>query len=501
MRRIIVLLAVIAGLVPTLAARAAEPSDEAQSGAAVVDACAQTAGQAPEVGPRACRSAQSVIWGTGQACRRAGAPDDVCIRTDGRDLSEAAMAAYEASWTHRAHALQRDLDAGVPLLRALVPHTHNSFNSTAYMATLSGSDPNQAVSMTDQLRLDMQALEIDLHWFPSPTADPGDGGKAPIMCHGRTEQPEPLPVPVHVGCTAERHLGDGLAEVRQWLIERDAAGDPRLLMLYLENQLDNDPTAHAAAARTIEAELGERLITTPAGQPCAPLPLTESKQSLMKRNNMAGDESRVLIVGNCDTAVAGPWGSVVHERGPQWEESGSGMGDDFDCDAERSATDFRTHWIRHWEDSTWLSTMVGSAGEVTREETRAMVRCGVHMPGFDQLRASDRRLEDLIWSWAPDEPSTAGACAAQGADGRFRATNCRAHLRYACVDAAGAWLVTASRGRSVSAEKACARAFPGSRPGVPANGWENALLRAAAGPGASVWLAYRQVDGVWTVQR
>jgi hypothetical protein len=201
--------------------------------------------------------------------------------------------------------------------------------------------------------------------------------------------------------------------------------------------------------------------------------------------------------------VAGAWGTFVHERGPQWAESGSGMGDDFNCESERAGdngTFFASHWIRHWEDSTWLSTMVGGAGEMTRAETQAMVACGVNMPGFDQLRASDGRLSDLIWSWAPDEPSANGGCAAQvptEAGGRFRAMNCGTSLPYACVDRAGNWRVTTLTGPSGAAKKACAHSFRGSRPGVPANGWENAQLRKAA-KDASVWLSYRQVGGDWT---
>ena len=493
MRRLVLATALLLAAVPSLAAQATtEPADEPQSGGALVDACPDTAGRVPEIGPRACRSGTSVIWGTGQACRRVGAPDDVCLRTDGRDLSEAAMTAYEQSWTHRALTLQRELDADVPLVRALMPHTHNSFNSAAYMATLSGSDPNQAVSMRDQLRLDMQAIEIDVHWFPSPTADEGDNGMAPIMCHGQVV--EDGPTPIHAGCTVERHLRDGLAELRGWLEEREAAGDPRLLLLYLENGLD-DEVAHDAAARTIEAELGEYVIRTPEDQPCAPMPLTTSRRQLL-----ADDESRVLIVGNCDAAHP-DWGAVVHERGPQWKESSSGPGTDYDCAAERAERDFATEWIRHWEDSTWLSAMAGSSGDMTREETRAMVACGVQMPGFDQLRASDQRLADLVWSWATDEPAaTADAdCAALGGDdARFHATRCTARLAYACVDGAGTWRVTSRRGRWQAGDAVCARAFPGSRLGLPANGWEKGLVVAAAPEGASVWLNYRKVNGDWT---
>jgi hypothetical protein len=480
--------AVLVGLVPAVGARAADREPSLQ---AVPDGCAQTAGAVPEAGPRGCRTAQAVVWGTGQWCRQVDGTDDGCESLDGRDLSEASIAAYEASWTHRALVLQRDLDARVPLLRELVPHTHNSFNSAAYTPTVSGSDPNQAVSMRDQLRLDMRAIEIDVHWVPSLTADPQDNGMAPIMCHG-----EPVaagPVTVHAGCSYERHVRDGLAELRDWIDAQDQAGHPQLVVLYLENNLDDNEAAHNAVARALAEVLGPRVLRPPAGDPCADMPLTRTRQDILATG------ARVLIVGNCGP---GAWGTWVHERGPQWDESSSGPGDDYPafeaCPAERAKVDYAHHWVRRYEDSTWLSAMAGGASsQVTATETRNMVRCGVNMPGFDQLRASDPRLAELVWSWAPNEPAS-GDCAAQGKDARFRSTACTAHLPVACVDGAGAWHVTARRTAFASGDKACAQAFPGSHFAVPANGYENELVRAAAAPSAGpVWLNLHRTATGW----
>jgi len=153
---------------------------------------------------RVCRSLEQLGRTTGQLCRFPGGPDDVCTELDGRHLSEARVALYEQGWVHHALRLQSMLDAGLPLRQALIPATHNSFNSEVYPPTLSGLDHNQAYSLTDQLRMDMRGLELDVHWFPSAFADPGDGGFAPILCHGDVVAVGP--VPVHVGCTIERHL-------------------------------------------------------------------------------------------------------------------------------------------------------------------------------------------------------------------------------------------------------------------------------------------------------
>ena len=131
--------------------------------------------RAVDDGGRADRTVQSVQWGTAAACRTPlrEAPDpstpEACAAVDGRPVSEAQMKTYESSWVHRALSLQRGLDEGAPLAEEQLPHTHNSFNassyslgSTSYYPTLTNQDPNQVYSLTDQLRMDVRAIEIDV---------------------------------------------------------------------------------------------------------------------------------------------------------------------------------------------------------------------------------------------------------------------------------------------------------------------------------------------------
>lgn len=363
---------VAGGLAAPITARAAEPGPE------VVEACEDSVGQEPEVGRRACRNVEQLLRVGAQLCRHArdatGGSDDPCTPLDGLEYSGAAMQAYEASDVHATLVEQAAFDDQLPLRDHLFPGTHNSFNAAAYTPTLSGLDHNQIATLTDQLRMDMRGLEIDVHWAPS--ADPADGGLAPIMCHG-----EPVG-PVHFGCTAERHLRFGLAEIREWV---DGNPEGGLVLLYLENNLDGDDEAHAQAAATIEAELGDRVVTREevGGTGCASMPLDASEADLLQHG-------RVLIVGNCGPAGSG-WHRWVHERGADWHESGS----DHDCGNVHGA-----HFERRYEDSTWLSAMVqgtgvGSGSELTSEEVTALVDCGVNLLGFDQLTPGDPRLGAL----------------------------------------------------------------------------------------------------------
>jgi hypothetical protein len=462
-------------------------SAAATGGNDVVEACyASPAGSLPGVEARGCRTAEQFVKGFGRTCRLA-LPAETCVTVDGRLISPELVDAYESSWTLRALALQRVIDDQVPLANELWVHTHNTFNAEAYSPTLSGLDPNQIYSITDQMRMGIRAIEIDLHWAPSLDGLPDDGGMAPIVCHGTRGGAGP--VSVDVGCTIEVHMRVRLAEVRAWLDRPENANE--ILMVYLENQLDDDPLAHQRASEAIEQTLGP-LVYRPSGTGCEPLPLD------MSRAEIRTTGKRVLLVGNCGP---GAWTSWVFERGPRWRESSSPEGVDYPdypaCDdAQRAPNDYDHNWIRWYEDSTWLSAMLDGhrhASELDAVEARRMVRCGVDMIGLDQLQPFDPRLDAMVWSWAVNEPSS-GGCAFAGADGRFRSGDCGASRTFACVDGAGVWSVAGPALPWTEGSAACAAT--GTSFSVPKSGYENELVKKAAA-GAEIWLDYGIAGSVW----
>lgn len=148
----------LVGAFALLAAGAALATD----GGDVVEECYEQAGGVPQAGIRACRAAQGFVFQTGRACRMATTPEN-CEMVDGRFINPDLVDTYEGSWVPRALALQRDIDDEVALKRELWVHTHNSFNAEAYLPTLSGLDPNQIYSITDQMRMGVRAIEIDVH--------------------------------------------------------------------------------------------------------------------------------------------------------------------------------------------------------------------------------------------------------------------------------------------------------------------------------------------------
>jgi hypothetical protein len=502
-----------------LAAATSAQADDSPSGAAVVQQCQDNvAANTPTGGTQVCRSAQAGEWGTAAACRTplyafqdATAPEK-CSAIDGRPVSEAQVQDYETnSWVHRALGLQRALDAAAPLTEEEIPHTHNSFNSSAYKvpdpaapnagyyATLTNQDPNQAYSITDQLRMDIRAVEMDLHWVPSPWGTPDTGGYAVTDCHG-TSEAVPGNQHVHVGCTIDRPFGATLDELASWL----RANPNQFVLLYLENQLDGNNTAHTVAGQTLATHLGS-LVYRPGGDgsiPCNAMPTSMSAADILATG------AQVLIVGNCDggNGLNTAWGEYVHSRGPKWNESG----DPTNYGASNCTADLANHadgqFVRYYEEVTWLGTtgdtfppVTGAAGHVTPitpDAVSQMVDCGANIIGLDQLTPTDPRLEAMVWSWAKDEPQAdAGACAFQGGDARFHASQCGEPTRpFACLDSAGAWHETTVTGPWSDGFTECPLEFPGSSFAVPVNGWRNQQLASAKASAADeVWLNYGEV--------
>jgi hypothetical protein len=438
----------------------------------------------------ATTAAGHVRAGLAAGCRGVLAVDgETCRPIDGRPVSEARVAAYEGSWVHRALTLQRTLDDGAPLLEAQLGHTHNSFNSSFYAPTLTNQDPNQVYSLTDQLRMDVRAVELDLHWVPSAYGSAATGGRWVTLCHGSSQdQLGGGDATIHVGCSIDRPFQQGLDELATWL----RANPHEVVLLYLENQMNGDPAAHAVAGDLITEHLGALVMPTPAGSDCAPMPVTTSRAAIRSAGR------QVLIVGNCDAGAGTSWGRVVHERGPAWDEHGDPDGyGAVQCAEDRAAKLAGGSFRRYFEDSTFVAAAAGSnpvtsslggTSTLTLDAVTQMVRCGANIIGLDQLTPEDPRLAALVWSWAPGD-SLAGPCTLSGADGRFHSDGCTPKRRFACADGAGGWHVTAASGRSDQGAKACAK--QGWRFAAPANGLRNQLLieaKSAAGA-TEVWLA------------
>jgi hypothetical protein len=448
-----------------------------------------------------CRFVEGAGSNASATCRRDTPVDDEsCATPLGPRVSEARIQAYRDSWTHRALGFQYELGSDLTFADAPWVGTHNSFNSASEPFTLSGSDHNHQLSLTDQLRIDVRSIELDVHWFRSREAS---GERAPVLCHARGAGEQ------HAGCTTERLLADGLREVKAWL-----EGNPgQVLLVYLEDHLDpasiegqlDRSAGYDATAAVLNDVLGPLLYRPPAGGSCTQLPLAD-----LSREDVRASGAQVAIMSGCGQGTA--WRSSVfgddnraqNEGGPEDYQGFPTCGPPPVKDAYDFAYN-RDNFVRYYEDSTVLSANTGSPGDgITPETAGRMARCGVDLLGFDQLLPDDGRLDALVWSWASadDLEGKSGDCAVETAgDASWRSRDCRERHAYACRSAAGAWtVVSRPAGQQKQGADRCART--GSTFAAPRTGAEAQLLRQAmAGAGAAdAWLGLRRSGGAWSPQ-
>lgn len=415
-------------------------------------------------------------------CRRDPVGREDCARALGTtDASAAAVAAYEGSEVSRALDLQRALGNGLPLQDGLWIGTHNSANSTSEDPTLSQSDSNQQLSLTDQLRLDVRSLELDAHWFPTLRSP----GQAPVLCHAER-------APAHAGCSTERLLSDGLAEIADWL----RVHPKEVVLLYLEDHLEGQAGHDRAAAEVLQAFPGR--VYLPTRGTCTPLPPTLTRDEVR-----AARKQVVVMTGGC-SKVGGAWHGVAFDATKRVEGRPSQYGDASVCgrvDRSKESRVFR----RYFEDSTFVNPMATAAGQaelddgITPATAAAMTRCGVDLLGLDQLVPGDGRLEALVWSFAAGELGGAARDVAvqRASDGRWESLRAAGRLPAACRRSDGSWTIGGSASWSLAASR-CAEL--GAELGVPRTGLDaQHLLKAQRAAGADrVWLALERTPTGWS---
>jgi hypothetical protein len=388
---------------------------------------------------------------------------------------------YQHSWVNTALDLQYDLTSDTPLRNTHIVGTHNSFNSRTEMGpALSAFDSNQKLTLLEQLRVDVRSLELDVHWVPRPLQP---GGFAPVVCHA---------TPEHAGCTIEKTLRPVLDQIGDWL--RRPANEDVVLLLYLEDHLDNQ-TGYDTAARIVEDELGRQLYEPPGGG-CTQLPLG------LTRDDVRAASAQVVVVSRC--GVGSAWPSVAFDWSQTHEEQRPrGYTDYPDCGPDFTRAQYDGTLIRYFEDSTRLTGTVGEPDDGITPRTAAhMSRCGVDLFGLDQLLPFDGRLQNLVWSWAPEHPrGGARDCALQRVDaasrfGRWFSRSCDLHQPVACRDG-DQWLVSGTPVRAAGAGASCAAL--GAEHAVPRTGYEVQLLREAMEAEGVVraWIGYRRQGGSW----
>ncbi|MGH2953748.1 MAG: hypothetical protein ACRDK9_06955 [Solirubrobacterales bacterium] len=355
--------------------------------------------------------------------------------------------------------------------------------------TLSAQDPNQQISIVDQLDLGIRSIELDLHWFQRP----GTAQRAVVVCHARSASEG------HAGCTTEPTLGEVLDPIVAWL--RAPAHRDQVLNVHLQDELES-AAGYDSAAQILNERLGPLLYPpSPPASGCRALPLG------LSRDDVRAAGAQVVLVSDC--GPGGGWPATVFDWAPSHEENRPLSYREYPrCDQELPRSTYDAKMIRYFEDSTRLTegaSQVGAAerrDRITAETAGRMARCGVDLIDLDQLVPDDGRFAALVWSWAPGQPRR-GRCAVQRVSealpfGRWRAKRCRGRRAVACRKPGGAWLAIARAVRPSKARAACRRR--GARHAVPRTGYEVQLLRErmARKDLKAAWLGYRKRKGAWT---
>lgn len=399
---------------------------------------------------------------------------------------------YQGSWIDRALSLQSDLGDFTPMSQATFLGTHNSYNSAAYSSAVRYVDPNQSRSIRDQLRMDIRALEFDVHTYFSMQGWFWDWGKELLLCHGQDN---------HVGCSNyDRKFSQGLSEIRSWLDQPENSDE--VILLYIEDHIDSGWYDDAIA--DLDHHLGDR-IYRPEGDGCQGIPMDQSRSEILAQGKQV-----ILVTDGCNNGFSSWVHGGVGDYTNGYPTTGlEDIGGYPHCATDQFNRAFQDqHILRINEDRTNLSNTFSDPGEpITPAALGTMMQCGINLAGMDKLTPWDGRLEAAVWSWNRGEPNNAGDgedCAEHRFSGRFNDAQCQLERRFACKKPGGHdWYITADAGSWSEGEQLCRNETDGSHVfSVPTNGFDNEKLKEAKeyhGSVGKVWLNYsdRRNEGEW----
>jgi phosphatidylinositol-specific phospholipase C-like protein len=408
---------------------------------------------------------------------------------------------YKQSWTAKASALQRQIDLDAPFNQEIFIGTHNSYNSANYsIPFIRYVDPNQTLSIVDQLEMGMRTLEFDAHWFLSRK-----GKKDILLCHGQDN---------HLGCSIyDRPIKDGLQELQTWL----KANPDEVILLYIERHLDGH---EPYLASLLDNYLG-RYIYTPdmirshhdAPNSCVAIPHSLTKSDILKSKKQL-----LIVVKGCDGS--NPSYQDQKKYPFIWNNyafSGIGKipGDPFTFLDTKINSDFKPYpecgtdviyyqdpahsslW-RMFEDKTKLSNAVEETRKILPADMQEMLHCDINWISMDMLTTNDPRLRASIWSWAPHYPIDGqGQCALYKNNEGIENADCNKIIDgYACEqEHTHQFQAIAVKGKWQEGESLCqVMAGPKWHFSMPINSSYMQLLKIEVQDQAlsNIWVNYRQ---------
>lgn len=420
------------------------------------------------------------------------------IENIGQEASQyfSAHAAVSASavpdpWLSKVVDLQNKIDYHAPLATATFLMTHNSYNASAYRTAFAYVDPNQRLSIRQQLDAGVRSLELDVHRFFSMTGWPWQWRQRLLLCHGQDN---------HLGCSPyDRPLEAGVDEIRQWL--QDGRNANEVIVIYIEDHIDD---RYADLVNILTQRIGSKVFR-PQGTGCQGIPMHISKQDIIN----AGKQ--VLLMGASDVCDSNSGWNTWAYAGVGDLLNGYPTGDVENLDGTQCEFDrhfYDRYWVRFYEDRTVLSSLFADPDRIEPQDAANLQKCGVNLIGFDKLVMADERLHASVWSWDSGQPSDLMGgenCALHGANARLDDRTCTEVMGYACTKPGSHdWIITRNTGTWDQGRDVCQMETGGEYVfAVPTNGYDNERLRSAkaAQGAANVWvnLDDQQIEGRWQV--
>ena len=366
---------------------------------------------------------------------------------------------FQTSWLGKAMALQRSVNLNQPIINNNIQGTHNSFNSEAYRDIDSYIDPQQKVSLYDQLRIGARFIELDVHWTTYASGWPWNWRQQLLLCHGTQSNGTDF------GCgLTDRKLTSGMNEIKNWLNENP----DQVIILYIEDYSENH---HKDLYNQINDRIGNKIYQSGG---CVDIPDTLTKAQILAAGKQVilWKDKGCSSYGRLNAMAFGGLGNV----GRIWEDATT------------------TSWVAGLFD--------GGVDRLSNSDIRNAYASGANIINLDDMKKGDDRLKAGIWSWAENEPNNASNnenCAVQKSDGRWNDLPCDHSYLYACKNTqTGQWALSQNEGYFEDGISAC-QTLGDYEFSVPSNSLDNENLKAI-NPGLSIWLNHDDInsEGTWS---
>ena len=367
-------------------------------------------------------------------------------------------------WLQFALKTQRELQIDVPVDHVQVLGAHNSFNNRASGYgdlddchwPLRADDvcislANQEFSFTDQLKMGVRNLEIDL-W---------DCFGKIRMSHGNGE--------MKVGCLPwDREFTDGMKEISDWT--RKSRNRNEILEIYFDDHTTESadrPINHA-----IEKYFGNKVLT-PAD---LKLKFSDRWPTIREMRQI----KRTIIFIDQNNNHSGRYlhkhfwnkGLTVNSFSPQLKN----------CSAVGNIKET----VRIYSDSTVYGPLWnGIKQQGTIMDFKKYLLCGVSFPSADQINSE--LVKTAVFTWAegePKHPINESSCVVLSSESRWHLAQCNENHHFACVSKLNKniWNVSSEMGKYLN--PLCQGGMEFS---VPRNGYQHQELVKTA-KGKTVWL-------------